>query len=430
MKKRKLQDELAALTTKHGELLRQTESEGADVIALLAQSDAIEAEISTKKAELAAIEKLEEKTRQNAELAAAAAPRAEVRERILDKPWTSLGEQMQAVVTAAKRPHATDPRLLQSLAASGLNETVGSDGGFLVQTDFSSELLKRAYETGQIASRCRKVPISSNANGLRLNALDETSRANGSRFGGVQAYWENEADATTASKPKFRTMELYLKKLMGLCHATEELLADASALGSVLSQGFGEEFGFKIDDAIINGTGAGQPLGYMNSAALVSVAKESSQVAATVVVENVFKMRARLWARSRANSVWLINQDIEPQLHSMTLGSTGQTPVFMPAGGVSGMPFDTLYGRPIIPIEQAATLGTVGDIALVDLSQYLLIDKGGLNAATSLHVRFLNDEQTFRFILRIDGQPIWNAPLTPYKGSATQSPFVVLATRS
>lgn len=425
MKKKRIQDELAALETQHGELLATINNDGVDVIALQAQSDEIDGKVTAKKAELAAVEALESRTRENA-----ARQPAQVRENLLDKPWNSLGEQLQAVVHAAKNPYGTDPRLLQNLAASGLNETIGSDGGFLVQTDFSSDLLKRTYENGQIAQRCRKVPISANANGLKINAVDETSRANGSRFGGVQAYWENEADATTASKPKFRKMEMYLKKLMGVCYATDELLADAVALGSVTSQAFSEEFAFKVDDAVFEGGGAGQPLGFMNSASLVTVAKESGQAANTVVVENVFKMRSRLWPRSRANSVWLINQDIEPQLHGMTLGSTGQTPVFMPAGGVSGTPFDTLYGRPIIPVEFASTLGTVGDIALVDLTQYLLIDKGGMNSASSVHVRFLNDEMTFKFSLRIDGQPIWNSALTPFKGSNTQSPFVVLATRA
>ena len=32
--------------------------------------------------------------------------------------------------------------------------------------------------------------------------------------------------------------------------------------------------------------------------------------------------------------------------------------------------------------------------------------------------------------MRLDGQPTLNAPLTPFKGSATQSPFVTLATRA
>ncbi len=347
-----------------------------------------------------------------------------------DKKFSSFGEQLRAVVEAAKPGGAIDPRL-SIKAASGLNESIGSDGGFLVEEDFTKELLKRTYETGILASKCNKIPLSTASNSMKINGVDETSRKNGSRWGGIQAYWEGEADALTGSKPKFRQMELNLRKLTGLCYATDELLSDASALEAVIMQGFSEEFGFKVDDAVINGTGAGMPYGILNSKALVSVAKEAGQAAGTINVKNVVNMWSRCWGRSRQNAAWYINQDIEPQLFTMSLAvGTGGVPVYMPASGISGSPYSTLFGRPVIPLEQCETLGTMGDIILSDFSQYLLIDKGGINAASSIHVRFLYDENVFRFIYRVDGQPVWNAPLTPFKGSNTLSPFVALANRS
>jgi len=338
--------------------------------------------------------------------------------------FANFGEQLIAVYNAAQpnRP-VIDERLLNS--ASGANESVPSDGGFLVQTDFATELLKNAYETGILAPKCKKIPISTNANGLKINALDDSSRANGARWGGIQTYWENEADQLIASKPKFRTMDLSLKKLTGLCYATDELLQDASALQSVITQGFAEEFGFKIDDVILNGTGSGQPLGILNSPALVTVEKENGQTD-KLTVENLIKMWSRCWGRSRSNAVWYINQELEPYLYTLTVGDK---PVYIPAGGLSERPYGTLFGRPVVPLEQCSAAGTVGDIILGDMSQYLLIDKGGINAASSIHVRFLYDESVFRFIYRVDGQPIWNKPITPYKGSSTLSPFVTLAAR-
>jgi len=244
-------------------------------------------------------------------------------------------------------------------------------------------------------------------------------------------YWAAEAGTKTASTPAFRQIRQKKKKLIGLCYATDELLQDAVALETYIMKKFGEEMGFKLDDAILRGTGAGQPLGILNSPCLVTVAKETNQGAATIEAENIMKMRARLWSKSRKNSVWLINQDIEPQLHALNLAvGTGGIPVYMPANGLSQEPYDTLYGRPVLPIEQCSTLGTVGDIALVDLTQYLMIDKGQLAATSSIHVKFVYDETAFRFVYRCDGQPWWNSALTPYKGTNTQSPFVVLATRA
>ena len=341
-----------------------------------------------------------------------------------EKRFSSFGEQLMAAYRAAMPGGKVDERL-STRAASGLNETTPSDGGFLVQQDFVTELLKKTYETGILASKVKKIPISTNANGMKINAIDEDSRANGSRWGGVQTYWEGEADEITASKPKFRQMELSLKKLTGLCYATDELLQDAAALEAVIRQAFAEEFGFKIDDAILSGSGEGEPLGILNSGAIVTVAKEASQTE-TITVENLIKMWNRLWSRSRANAVWYINQELEPYLYTLKIGDK---PVYIPAGGLSEKPYGTLFGRPVVPIEQCSAAGEVGDIILADIGQYLLIDKGGIKSASSIHVRFLYDENVFRFIYRVDGKPIWTKPLTPYKGSATVSPFVTLAKR-
>jgi len=341
-----------------------------------------------------------------------------------EKRFGSLGEQLVAV--KRHQDGHTDQRLLR---ASGLNETVGSEGGFLVQTDYSNELMKRVYETGALASRTRKVTVK--GDGLIIPTIDETSRANGSRWGGVQSYWASEAGTVTSSKPKFGQLDLRLKKLMALSYATDELLQDSNALESIISDAFNEEIGFKVDDAIMNGTGAGQPLGILNSDALVTVAKESGQDGGTLVTENIVKMWSRLYGKSRANAVWFINQDIEPELFTMSLAvGTGGVPVYMPANGLAGSPYGTLMGRPVIPIEHCSTLGTVGDIVLADMSQYMLIDKGGVKSDASMHVRFLYDEMAYRFITRLDGQPLWKKALTPFKGSNTQSPFVALATRA
>lgn len=341
-----------------------------------------------------------------------------------EKRFGTLGEQLLAAYRAAMPGGHTDERL-STRAASGLNESTPSDGGFLVQQDFVKELLKRTYETGILASKVKKIPISTNANGLKINAVDEDSRANGSRWGGVQTYWEAEADEHTGSKPKFRQMELSLKKLTGLCYATDELLQDAAALEAVIRQAFAEEFGFKMDDAILSGSGEGEPLGILNSGALVKVEKEKDQKD-IITVENLIKMWNRLWSKSRANAVWYINQEIEPYLYTLKLGDK---PVYIPAGGISEKPYGTIFGRPVVPLEQCNAAGEVGDIILADVGQYLLIDKCGIKAASSIHVRFLYDENVFRFIYRVDGKPIWNKPLAPYKGKATVSPFITLDKR-
>lgn len=347
--------------------------------------------------------------------------------------FKSFGEQLVAVIRAAGDRAQIDPRLRTTIydAATGLQENIPSEGGFLVQQEFANELLTRAYETGQVASRCRRIPLGANSNGLKIPGIDESSRATGSRWGGVRAYWIGEADDKTASRPKFRQIELSLKKLIGLCYATDELLQDATALASIIQQAFAEEFGFMLDDGCINGTGVGQPLGIMNSPCIVQVNKETGQLAATVEFANIVNMWSRMYARSRPNAVWFINQDVEPQLFQMgIMVGTGGSPVYLPPGGASAQPYGTLFGRPVIAIEQCQTLGTAGDIILADFSQFVIVDKGAMQSASSIHVRFVNDESVFRFVYRVDGMPLWNTALTPFKGSNTLSPFIRLQTRS
>lgn len=348
------------------------------------------------------------------------------------EPFKSLGEQLDAIRRASTPGYSMDRRLAEIKAISGMSETVPEDGGYLVQTDFATELLRITHETGLLASRTAPhIPIGPNSDGLEINAVAETSRATGSRWGGVQAYWRAEADTVTASKPKFRRMKLELQDLMGVCYATDKLLADTTALGFVIQQAFAEEFAFLIDNAIIRGSGNGQPLGILNSGAYVSVTKETNQVADTIYWENIVKMWNRLWSKSRTNAAWYIHQDALPQLQTMAqVIGVGGVPVYMPATGAAGAPYSTLMGRPVIEIEQADTVGDQGDIMLLDLSQYLMIDKDGLEAAQSIHVRFLYGENTFRFILRTDGQPIWNSPLTLFNSSTTVSPFVLLDARA
>lgn len=385
---------------------------------------------------------------------------AQARENILDKPFgpearsgeskrqrdyriaAGMGEQLLAVRSAAFSPQSTDPRLLElnKRAAAGGSEAVLSDGGFLIQPDFSEEIMDISHETGLVYTLGRYLPLSDATNAIKIPGIDEQSRADGSRWGGVRMFWENEADALISSKPKFRLIELVTKKLTGLYYATDEVIKDAAMLGATVTRAFGEEVGFKMDDSAINGDGSGKPQGILNSGALITIAKESGQAAATLVFQNVTKMWYRLTARSRGRAVWFVNQDVEQQLLQMSLavGTGGSSVVtgvaaagpaiYIPAG-IQGNATALLFGRPVIAIEQCQTLGTVGDIILADMSQWVYVDKGNPQQATSMHVRFLTDEMTFRWIYRVDGQSIWHTALTPFKGTNTQSPFVTLGAR-
>jgi len=345
--------------------------------------------------------------------------------------FRNFGELLADVAVAGKNGIISG-RLQR--AATGLSESVPSDGGFLVSPTYSNDLLETAWESTQVANRCWKVNIGSGSNSLKIPGFDETSRATGSRFGGVQGYWLAEAAEKTASKPKFRQIELNLNKLIGLCYASDEVIQDAGLLEQAIKRAFVSEIAFQLDNAVINGSGAGQPLGILNAGCTVSVSKEAGQTADTIVFENVLKMWSRLLPRSQRQAVWLVNQNAMPQIYQMSLAiGTAGAPVFLAAAGqASSSPYSTLFGRPIIPIEQCPTLGDSGDIILTDLkSGYILAQKaGGIQQDVSIHLRFVYDESCYRFVLRVDGQPTLASTITPFAGTDTLSHHVVLNERA
>lgn len=320
----------------------------------------------------------------------------------------------------------------EARAAAGQNYTADPDGGYLIAPVYAAELLKLVQSESVLYQRVKRVPMSV-GNTLVQNYIPATSRADGQRNGQVQAYWIAEAAQYTATKLQFEQMRTSLSKLTGMCFATDEVLEDASVLEAEIMAAFRDEFTFKIDDSILNGTGAANvPLGILNSPALVTIAAENSQDAGTVIAGNILKMWNALPARNRANAVWLVNQDVEPQLIQMYIeaGSTGGVPAYLPPTGLSGAQYGTIMGRPVMSMEQCGALGTKGDIVLVDPTQYQWIEKGGLRTATSIHVRFDTDETAFKFTLRANGAPIWQSAIAAFKGSTERSPYVTLAPRA
>ena len=344
--------------------------------------------------------------------------------------FRSLGEQLQSVAHFYLG-RSTDNRLMEMRAATGLNETVPTQGGFLVQTDLVSEMLKRTYDTSVIANKCRRIPIGANSNGLNIRTIDETSRVTGSRWGGVQAYWEAEADSTTSKMPKFGRFELNLAKIMAVCYATDEMIQDAEQLGSIVTQAFTEEIGFKLSDGVIRGTGAGQMLGVLESDALLSIPKDAGQTADTVSSTNILGMWKACMGRSTA--YWFYNQELEDQLQLLTypIGTGGVMANLFKAPATPGAEA-TILGRPALAVEQASGPGDVGDIILMDPTQYIIAEKGGVQMAESVHVAFLTDQSVFRFTYRVNGAPALKSKITPYKRTSTSfylSPYVAIAAR-
>jgi HK97 family phage major capsid protein len=346
----------------------------------------------------------------------------------LDGVFPDLTTFLQTVWNQKANPFKTaNAEAYQTLL--DYQESIPSEGGFLVPEEFRGELLRMSLGESIVRPRARVIPMASAT--LRFPKIDETSRVS-SVFGGVVVYRTEEGAELAESAASFGSIKLEATKQTALAHVTNELVRDWGAFGVFINEIFPEAISFYEDVDFLTASGAGEPKGALVAAnsALIAVTKETAQVASTIVWENVIKMYARMLPSSIARAVWIASPDTFAELATMALSvGTGGSAVWLVDG--TGTPVLTLLGRPVIMTEKApAALGTQGDLSFVDFGMYLIGDRQEMRVDSSEHVKFTSDKTTYRVIQRNDGRPWLESALTPRNNSATLSPYVQLATRA
>lgn len=392
----------------------------------------IEAELAQISGDIGKLERQAERRREMAPtVSAPGAGRVAVPagESVTDEPnpattygFHNLGEFAGAVMRATDpASRIVDPRL--SAAPTNFHEGGGASGeGFMLPVDFRNEIWEAVNGVDSLLQDVDIEPTSAR----QVDMIKDESTPWGSS--GVQAYWRAEGKQMNASKFETDGDSVTLHELYAFVLATEELLADAPRLNARLQRKAPQAISWKASDSIVYGTGAGQPMGWFNSGALVTIAKESGQSADTVVAQNVLKMYARLMIVPGDRPYWLTNRDTVPQLAVMTIGDQ---PVWTPPNGLIDAPGGFLLGYPIKFSEHAKTLGDKGDITLVSPKGYYAARRTqGIEFAESIHLFFDYNIKAFRFIFRFGGQPYLSAPVSPANGSSTKSHFVTLAERA
>ena len=330
--------------------------------------------------------------------------------------WASFGEFARAI-----QHKLSDERIQRSL-----QEGIGSDGGFSVPTAFAAEVFDVALEQEIVRPRALIVPMKTDEKKIPATTIGDHSS---NLYGGVISYWESEGSTLTQAEPTFRSLKLKAKKLTCYGIATAEWEEDVPGSVSMIDKTFANAIGFYLDKAFLKGSGAGQPLGILNSPCLIAVAEEGGQDADTINYPNLCNMLARLHPASYANSIWVAHTSTIPQLLQLShiVGTAGS---LVPALKDAGRGTWTLLTRPVVFTEKLEPLGDQGDILLADMSQYAIGMRRELRFDVSIHVKFASDQVAYRAIARIDGQPLWDEALTLEDGSTTVSPFVTLVERT
>lgn len=344
-------------------------------------------------------------------------------------PFRSLGEQLKAIVNF-RRTGTFDKRLQIVNEAMGSQESVGADGGFLIQTDFAGRILESIYERSPLLGLYDRYTVSRNADSMRWTAANETDISE-SVFGGVRMYWASEGETVPSSKPSFREIKLDLEKMMGIGYATNEMLEDAAFMTQFYSTAFSMAGDQLLTAATVSGDGVGKPTGWLNGPATIAVAKETSQAAGTITGANVLAMLSRTLPRNRSRYVWVMHPDLEEQLPTLTL-TNGDTNSFLwtPEGGLGNFDAPRVLGRRVIFDDNCAPVGQPGDINLIDPLQYILLSKGSARQDWSIHVQFLTDQSCFRMVFRCNGAPKVNSTVKIKNSDKPRSAFITLAART
>jgi HK97 family phage major capsid protein len=290
---------------------------------------------------------------------------------------------------------------------------VPSGGGFIVPEEFAAWLLDQSLESEIVRPRAAVWPMISETK--RVPGWDMSDHKN-SLFGGLTAEWLAESGTATEKFAKLRQIMLSARKLACYTSASNELVADGVSFEEQLQGALVKTLGFYLDYSFIQGTGAGQPLGIINDPSLITIEKETGQLANTVLYTNVLKMFARLAPQCMKNAIWIANQTCIPQMLSMTI-TIGTGGAIAPAVTQQNGKF-YLLTREVVFTEKCPALGSKGDLILCDPSQYSIGLRKEVSLDKSNAPGWLKDESSYRAIVRADGQGQWNTAISPKNGDS------------
>jgi len=322
-----------------------------------------------------------------------------------------------------------DKRLIP--AAKGLEEGDPESAGNLVPIEYQETMLKLAIERGKIFPLCSMTPMRSAEEKFPVSmSLDEST---GKMYGGIEFVWTDEGKAKSEKEFKLQRITLRSNTAAALCVSSNQLLEDSRPRADmVIRDLFTDSYKNMMDNIVVNGTGAGQPLGILHSPCLYTVAKESGQEAATIVWNNIKKMMTRMFPDGKDFCYWIINDECLEQIWDLNaVVGTGGSSVMVASGAgqdIKPRP-QTLMSRPIIWCSHGSALGSKGDIILADLRQILIGIRKKMTIDVSIHRYFELNQALYRIESRLDGQPTCPSTMRT-RTNFEVAPFVTLAART
>jgi len=263
----------------------------------------------------------------------------------------------------------------------------------LVPPEFRAELQQLPYDQPSVFDRVTVVPSSTGL--VTWPALVQTAA---NEFGGVAFQWLGEGAEKPETEPEFEQKEIATHELSGYTEISERLLARSSInLETLLASLFRGAMVYTIDNAILQGSGTGQPLGIINTTGINLVTRAAAEA---VGYADLVNLKHAVKAVHRGGATFCLEDSVETGLELLT--DTQGRPLFN--ASVANGPYDRLTGYPYIVGTNNPALGYVGDIVYGNLRHYVLVMEEDITLARSEHVKFRENKIAFKVFTVVGGR--------------------------
>lgn len=270
-----------------------------------------------------------------------------------------------------------------------LSTSPDTDGGYLVPTEFETQIVTGLEEANIIRSLAKTINTSAERK-IPIAATHST------------AQWTAENAAYTESDPAFAQKTIDAFKLTDLVKVSVELLQDSMFdLESYIAREFARAFGIAEEEAFCVGTGTGQPTGIFTASGGTVGVTASSPTAITV--DNLIDLIYALKSPYRRNAVFLM-KDVTVSALRKLKDSNGAY-LWQPsvqAGQPDRLLGYPLYTSPYVPAAEAGSL----PIAFGDFSNYWIADRMGRTVQRLNELYAGNGQVGFIAAERVDGKVI------------------------
>ena len=272
---------------------------------------------------------------------------------LTSKPSSSLTPEKKGRASDAyKEGMLTALRTNFRQVSNILQEGVDADGGYLVPEEYDSRLIKVLNGENIMRKLGHKITTSGDH---KIN-IASTEPA---------AAWIEEGGALQFSEAQFSQILLDAHKLHVAIKVTEELLYDSAFnLENYIIDEFGKALSNAEEDAFLNGTGVGQPLGLFAATGGGTVYKTVTKLTADDIMNLVYALKRPY----RKNSAFIMNDQTIATIR--TFKDNNGAYMWQPSYQ-AGEP-DKLLGYPVF----TSPFAPEDAIAFGDYSYYNIGDRG------------------------------------------------------